>query len=96
MNATGQPAVVNFLYGVAACGSWAIAICFLRYWRDTSDRLFLLFAVAFVLLSVDWMSIVALQPAAELRHLTYLWRLAAFVVIGAAIWDKNRRHSPRD
>lgn len=62
MNATGQPAVVNFLYGVAACGCWAIAIFFLRYWRDTNDRLFLLFAVAFVLLSVDWMLIVALQP----------------------------------
>jgi hypothetical protein len=94
VNVTGQPAVVNFLYGVAACGSWAVAAFFLRYWRDTGDRLFLLFAVAFVLLSFDWISIVALQPAAELRHLIYLWRLAAFVVIGAAIWDKNRRRSP--
>jgi hypothetical protein len=96
MNAAEQPAVVNFLYGVAACGSWAVAVCFLRYWRDTGDRLFLMFAGAFVLLSVDWISVVALQPAAEVRHLIYLWRLAAFAVIGAAVWDKNRRRSPRE
>jgi hypothetical protein len=93
---SAEPAVVNFLYGVAVCGAWAIAAFFLRYWRDTGDRFFLLFAMAFVLLSVDWMSIVALRPAADVRHLTYLWRLAAFVMIGGAIWDKNRSRGPRE
>jgi hypothetical protein len=85
--------VIDFLNGVAVCGSWGAAVFFLRYWRETHDRFFLLFAAAFVALSVNWLLLVFLQPAAEFRHLVYLWRLGGFLLILAAILDKNRRRS---
>jgi hypothetical protein len=81
----------DFLNGVAVCGAWAAAVFFLRYWRETRDRFFLLFAAAFAALSVNWLIIVLLDPSAEFRHLVYLWRLGGFVLIIAAILDKNRR-----
>lgn len=36
-----------YLSGMIMACAWVIATIFLRYWRETRDRLFLLFAVAF-------------------------------------------------
>ncbi|CAN5832833.1 hypothetical protein BH18ACI5_BH18ACI5_18800 [soil metagenome] len=80
----------DFLYGIAVCGSGGAGLFFLKYWRQTGDRFFLLFAVAFVALALDWMLLVIVPQAAEYRHLLYVWRLVGFGFILAAIWDKNR------
>jgi hypothetical protein len=83
-------AMNDFMYGIAVCSSAGASLFFLKYWRETRDRLFLLFAAAFVALSVNWLLLVVALPAAEYRHLVYMWRLAAFALILVAIWDKNR------
>ena len=81
--------MVEFLYGIAVCSCWGVSLFFAKYWRETRDRFFLLFALAFATLSVTWLLLIVYQPAAEFRHLIYLWRLVAFALIIAAIWDKN-------
>ena len=82
-----------FLTGVAACGSCGIAVFFLRFWADTGDRFFLLFAGAFAVLSANWLLLAALQPAGEARPFFYVLRLIAFVLILGAVWEKNRSPS---
>jgi len=81
----------HFLSGFTVCGCWGAAVFFLRYWRDTRDRLFLLFAIGMFVLSLNWVALEIVQPVAETRHLFYVIRLVAFACIIAGVWDKNRR-----
>ncbi len=80
----------NFLAGAAWAGSLGASLFFLRFWRETGDRFFAIFALAFLVLSVNWFTMTWLAPAPESRHIFYLVRLVAFVLIIAAIVDKNR------
>jgi hypothetical protein len=80
----------EFLTGVTTAASWAVGLLFLRLWRDTGDRLFAMFAAAFWTLSLNWLLLAVLAPAAESRHVFYIIRLIAFVLIIAAGVDKNR------
>jgi hypothetical protein len=78
------------LWSMTAMACFGVATCFTRFWRQTADRLFGLFALAFTLFGVNLLLLAALNPAHESRHLIYLLRLAAFLVIILAIIDKNR------
>ena len=80
----------DLLQGMAAMGAWAATLFFLRFWRASRDRLFAFFALAFALLGLNWVLLVLLRVEDESRHLLYAMRLVAFLVILAAIWDKNR------
>lgn len=79
-----------FLMGIATCGCWGITAFFIRFWVDTRDRFFLLFAAAFAVLSVNWLLLALWQPTGETRPFFYLMRLLAFGLILVAVWDKNR------
>ena len=39
--------MLTFLWGASALGCWVIGLFFLRFWRNTRDRLFAFFAAAF-------------------------------------------------
>lgn len=82
----------NFLYGALVATSLAIGVFFLRYWRDSRDRFFLYFAVAFGVLACHW-GVLAWLPASfpEYRPAAYVARIVAFGLILIAIVDKNRR-----
>ena len=81
----------DFIMGAIAMASSIVALFFLRFWRETGDRLFLLFSIAFLLLGITRLGLAASNLAMEgLTHL-YWVRLAAFVIILVAIVDKNRR-----
>lgn len=82
--------VHTFLTGIATCSCWGIMVFFLRFWVDSRDRFFLLFAAAFGVLSVNWLLLSVWQPTGETRPFFYLLRLLAFLLIIAAVWDKNR------
>jgi hypothetical protein len=77
----------NFLLGAVAMGYLIVGLFFLRFWRQTSDGLFLAFAAAF------W--VLAASEAAFAFGLSrgtgwiYVLRLAAFVLIIGAILGKN-------
>jgi hypothetical protein len=80
----------QFMMGAMAMASWAAGLFFLRFWRDTHDRLFLIFAVAFWLLGATRIALAMMTTTAEEHQHIYLIRLAAFVLILVAIIDKNR------
>ena len=81
----------NFLMGVIAMASWVAGVFFLRFWRDTHDRLFLMFSAAFLLLGITRLGLVFAQGATEPHTYWYWVRLVAFLLILAAVVDKNRR-----
>ena len=80
-----------FLYGLVAMGLAVSALFFVRYWRQTRDRLFLYFAGAFALMAIERVLVVFAQQRVENVASLYLMRLVAFVLIAWAIVDKNRR-----
>lgn len=81
------------LSGGIAVACAMIGVCFFRNWRRSGMRLFLLFAIAFYLLTIERIVLVAVNPDNESAPYVYLIRLAAFVVIIAAIVDQNRKRS---
>ncbi|MGH8138287.1 MAG: DUF5985 family protein [Steroidobacteraceae bacterium] len=83
----------QFLWGLLTMQTAVVALFFFRYWRTSGDRLFLYFGLSFVALALNWIGLSSVDPALELRHLVYLFRLLAFVLIIVGIIDKNRRRS---
>lgn len=79
--------VVQFLSGVLVMGYIVAGLFFLKFWRESRDRLFAWFAAAFVILAIQRV-LVALLPAPSSG--VYIVRLAAFVLILWAIVEKNR------
>ena len=84
-------AIHSFLTGVATMGFLVATTFFVRFWRETRDRLFLLFAIAFGALALNRALLALLDPDRESQPYLYLIRLGAFVVIAWAVIDKNRR-----
>ena len=81
--------MIEFLSGALTLGFLVAAVFFLRFWRRTSDRLFLAFAVAFFLLAVNQALAQWLGAADERVGYTYVLRVIGFVLILLAIVDKN-------
>jgi len=79
-------AAVIFMSGALMMGYCVAAMFFMRFWRLTHDRLFVCFAAAFTLLAVQRLVLIVWSES----DLIYLVRLCAFVIILAAIVDKNR------
>lgn len=69
----------------------AIGLFFLQFWSRTRDRFFVWFAIAFWCLALERLMLLIVRPENELRPAVYLIRLIAFVLIAAAVIDKNRR-----
>src|SRR5687768_14593332 len=62
----------DFLMGAITLGWFVAALFFVRFWRQTRDRLFLLFAVSFVILAVTRIVMVIMNPEGEDRKSTRL------------------------
>ncbi len=77
--------------GAIAMGYAVAGLYFLRFWRETRDRLFLIFAFAFWLLGVQRLALIVSREMVEDNTGLYLVRLFAFLLILGAIVDKNRR-----
>lgn len=85
-----NPEITLFVSGVLA-GAYAIAaLFFLKFWRQTRDRLFAYFSAAFALLVVQRMVLVATVGERVDPGVYYLVRLTAFLLILVAIVEKNR------
>ena len=81
----------DFFYGASAMGCAVAGLYFLRFWRQSFDRLFLLFALAFWLLAANYALLGTIQFANEARVYVFSVRLVAFCLILYGIFDKNRR-----
>lgn len=82
----------QFLIGAIAMAAWVAGVFFLRFWRDTGDRLFFIFAIAFWLLGLTRLALIWMSPRIPGEQDTSLYwvRFAAFLLILLAIVDKNR------
>ena len=86
--------MIDYLHGAITIGFLIIGLFFFRFWRETLDRLFLLFALSF------WLQAcirVALTVVGEPEERVYLYglRFVAYSLILAAIVMKNTRDSDR-
>lgn len=87
--------MILYSWGALTMASAVAGLFFLRFWRQTGDRLFVFFALAFFALAVHWFGLAWVNPGIESRHQLYVVRLLAFLVLIAGILDKNARGSPR-
>lgn len=81
----------QFLWGALATTALTASVFFLKFWRQSHDRLFAIFAAAFAVLAVNWIVLAFMRSNDETSYLVYLIRLLAFVLIIIAVVDKNRR-----
>ena len=91
-----DPFVNTFLAGMVTAGFLAAGLYFARFWSRSRDFLFLAFTIAFWLLALN-QALVALAPEpASGQSWFYLLRVAAFLLIGAAIVRKNAGEPDED
>ena len=81
---------VVFVAGASAALAGAASVFFLRFWRGTGDRFFLLFAAAFAVFAGNRVVLLVQRGHGDEGTWAYLIRLVAFLLILAAIVDKNR------
>ncbi|MGJ5139020.1 DUF5985 family protein [Bradyrhizobium oligotrophicum] len=80
---------------VAAC-SLVVALFFLKFWRRTSDRFFLLFAAAFAVDAGSRFLIAAVAVSDTSEPMYYVSRLVTFGLILTAIVQKNASPNAND
>jgi uncharacterized membrane protein len=81
---------VQLIPGAIVMGYAVAGLFFLRFWRQTRDRLFFIFAISFWLLGAQRLALALTDQPVETRTGLYLVRLLAFLLILLAIVDKNR------
>jgi Family of unknown function (DUF5985) len=81
--------VISFLSGALTLALLVAGMFFLRFWRRTSDRFFMAFGVAFLLLSLNQGLAHWIGLADERVAYIYLLRVLAFLLILGAIVAKN-------
>lgn len=84
-----SPAIVAFVGGLSAAGYGVAGVFFLSFWRKTRDSLFMVFALAFGLMTLNQAIPVILGIPREEQSGVYLLRAAAFILIIVAILRKN-------
>jgi hypothetical protein len=88
MNVTRD--VTLFISGMLATGYLVAGLHFLKFWRQTGDRLFAFFAASFTLLFVQRVALALATGWIADTAWYYAVRLLAFALIIVAIVDKNR------
>lgn len=82
---------VNLVVSGMLVAGYAVAgLFFLRFWNETRDRLFGIFAGAFFLLGLQRLLLALTETSPAGSVWLYAIRLLAFVLILIAIVDKNR------
>jgi hypothetical protein len=83
--------MIQVVFGILSTCAILSGVYFLRFWHQTKDVFFLLFAIAFAVLGLQWIGL-AFEPADHELRRTYFYvaRLVAFIIILLAIGVKNR------
>src|SRR6185436_8722758 len=92
---SGTLPMIDFLSGAVTLSYLLAVVYFLRFWRRTSDRLFMIFAVAFVLFALNQVFLFALDVTDERSNYFFILRVLGFVLILFAILDKNSLFSEK-
>lgn len=84
---------IMFFQTVSGTAALVAGLFFLRFWRESGDRLFAFFGAAFGLMALSWTLLALYHPTDEARPYIYAIRLVAFLLIIVGIIDKNRAGS---
>ncbi len=82
--------VNQLISGALTMGYIVVGLFFLKFWKQSRDRLFSLFALAFFILAGQRLALALTTQNSEGNVFLYLVRLLAFLLILVAIIDKNR------
>lgn len=82
--------LAQFIHGATMSANLLVSLYFLRFWRETRDRLFAGFSVAFLIFAVNRILLSVLHTENEARTFVYVLRLIGFLLIIAVVIDKNR------
>jgi uncharacterized protein (TIGR04206 family) len=82
--------MVSFLNGAAAMACAGITVFFLRFWRESEDRLFPCLAIAFLIFAVNYAVLALLPLADERRTIAFALRLVGFTAILVGVLLKSR------
>ena len=86
--------MINYLHGAITVAFFMVGLFFFRFWRDTLDRLFLLFALSFWLQAGIRVALTVVGGGEERVYL-YALRFVAYSLILAAIVMKNMQSGAR-
>ena len=81
----------DVLSGAIVLGFFVIGLFFVRFWRDSKDRLFAYFALAFWILALERVALIYFGAQQEASPVLYLARVLAFAILAFGILDKNRK-----
>ena len=82
--------MASFFNGAAAMACLAAGLFFVRFWRESEDRLFVCLAAAFGTFAINYGMLGILPLADERRAYAFALRLIGFVAILVGILIKNR------
>lgn len=83
--------MIELVHGAILMGYLVGGLFFWRFWRETRDRLFAILAVSFWILAFQRLLVALSYSPLESAAYLYSIRLLAYVLILAAIVDKNRK-----
>jgi hypothetical protein len=83
----------EIIIGAMTMGFAVAGMFFLRFWRETHDRLFAFFALAFFVLAVNRLGFAFVSDSRD--DYLYWARLVAFLIILLAVVDKNIMRTAR-
>jgi hypothetical protein len=82
--------MISLISGALVMGYFVAGLFFLRFWKETADRLFGIFGFAFLLLGAQRVALVFVVFEGDSATWLYAVRLLAFLLMLYAIYDKNR------
>lgn len=86
-----QIIILTFINGATMMGSLVASLFFYKFKRATNDRFFALFSLSFLLLAVDRIAmLMTIGGKDEASPAVYVFRFLSFMLIIAAVVDKNR------
>lgn len=87
--------VAQVLSGAMSIAYATVGLHFLRFWRNSKDSLYGMFAAAFFLLAIQRLGLGLYSERMEDDTPFYMIRLTAYCLILGAIWTKNRPTPPK-
>jgi hypothetical protein len=81
--------MLDFFTGALTMTYVLAAAYFVHFWRRSGERLFIVFGIAFGLLALNQFAISLIGASDERGSYAYVLRVIAFLLIAAAIVDKN-------
>jgi uncharacterized membrane protein YfhO len=81
--------IIDVLRGGTMVALFGIGLYFLRFWRESNDRLFAWFSAAFFLMALSQKAAIFWKDSGDHAPYAYWLRLIAFVLIIIGIVEKN-------